>query len=163
MVLNMDKVSPIASISVIIPTRNEEIYIEKCINSLIDCQSIKSDSFKVEFIIVDGMSSDNTVGIVKEKFSNINLKILENPNLFQANAMNLGIQNSSYLNEDSIIIRADAHSIYPKDYILKCWQSIFDAGSGNAGSIQKSVGTNFFTKIIADVILLCGILYLILK
>ena len=147
----MDKVSPIAGISVIIPTRNEEIYIEKCINSLIDCQSIKSDSFKVEFIIVDGMSSDNTVGIVKEKFSNINLKILENPNLFQANAMNLGIQNSSYLNEDSIIIRADAHSIYPKDYILKCWQSIFDAGSGNAGSIQKSVGTNFFTKIIADV------------
>ena len=148
MVLNIDKDKSVVGISIIIPTRNEEIYIEKCINSLLDCQSIKLDSFKVEFIIVDGMSSDNTVEIIKEKFSNLNLKILENPKLYQANAMNIGIDNSNNMGDDSIIIRADAHSKYPKDYIYKCWQSLVNSRSGNAGSIQKSVGINFFTRIV---------------
>jgi len=150
-VLNMDKVKSIVDISVIIPTRNEEKYIEKCINSLQNCQTLTSDSFKVEFLIVDGMSSDNTVEIVKEKFSHLNLKILKNPNLIQAAAMNIGIKNSNSIGENSIIIRADAHSKYPEDYIFKCWQSSFNTGSGNTGSIQKAVGTNFFTKIVADV------------
>ena len=149
--INMNTVKSIVSISVIIPTRNEEKYVEKCINSLQNCQTLTSDSFKVEFLIVDGMSSDKTVDIVKEKFSHLNLKILKNPNLFQAKAMNIGIKNSKHIGEDSIIIRADAHSIYPKDYIFKCWQSSINTGSGNVGSIQKAVGTNFFTKIIADV------------
>ena len=149
--INMKTVKSIVSISVIIPTRNEEKYIEKCINSLQNCQTLNSDSFKVEFLIVDGMSSDKTVDIVKEKFSHLNLKILKNPNLFQAKAMNIGIKNSKNIGENSIIIRADAHSIYPKDYIFKCWQSSINTGSGNVGSIQKAVGTNFFTKIIADV------------
>ena len=55
-------------ISVIIPTRNEEDYIEKCIDSLLNCRTVEASGFNVEFIIVDGMSTDRTVGIVKEKF-----------------------------------------------------------------------------------------------
>ncbi|MAJ90288.1 MAG: hypothetical protein CMD08_03335 [Flavobacteriales bacterium] len=151
MVLGMNKDNPVVGISIIIPTRNEEEYIEECIGSLQNCQTITSKSFKVEFIVVDGMSSDKTLEIVKEKFSHLNLKILENPKLYQANAMNIGIGNSNNIGEDSIIIRADAHSKYPKDYIFKCWQSLINSRSGNAGSIQKAVGINFFTKIVADV------------
>ena len=64
------------NISVIIPTRNEQDYIEECIDSLLNCRSVEASGFNVEFIIVDGMSTDRTVGIVKEKFSHLNLKIL---------------------------------------------------------------------------------------
>ena len=39
-----------------------------------------------------------------------------NPNLYQSYAMNIGIENSNRINETSLIIRADAHSKYPKDY-----------------------------------------------
>ena len=138
-------------ISVIIPTRNEENYIENCINSLLNCRSIDSDLFNVQFIIVDGMSTDRTTVVLKEKFENINLKILNNPNLYQSFAMNIGIDNSNFIDDNSIIIRADAHSIYPKDYIFYCWEALNKSGGGNAGSIQKAVGTNFFTNIVADV------------
>ena len=137
----------IIGISVIIPTKNEEYYIERCINSLLNCRSIDSDSFDVQFIIVDGMSTDKTVGILKEKFDHLNIKILKNSNLYQSFAMNLGVN----ISKSSIIIRADAHSVYPKDYIFQCWQALIKSGAGNAGSIQKAVGTNFFTSIVADV------------
>ena len=139
------------NISVIIPTRNEQDYIEECIDSLLNCRSVEASGFNVEFIIVDGMSTDRTVGIVKEKFSHLNLKILMNPNLYQSYAMNIGIENSNRINETSLIIRADAHSKYPQDYIFQCWQASFNTRGGNAGSVQKAVGTNFFTRIVADV------------
>ncbi|MEC7881234.1 MAG: glycosyltransferase family 2 protein [Chloroflexota bacterium] len=138
-------------ISVIIPTLNEEDHIEKCIDSLLNCRSFETSGFNVEFIIVDGMSTDRTVSIVKEKFGHLNLKILKNPNLYQSYAMNIGIENSNHINELSLIIRADAHSKYPQDYIFQCWQASFNTRGGNAGSVQKAVGTNFFTRIIADV------------
>ena len=70
----MIKESSIVDISVIIPTRNEEKFIENCIKSLLNCRSIKSDSFNVQFIIVDGMSTDKTIEIIEKKFSNLNIK-----------------------------------------------------------------------------------------
>ena len=137
-------------ISVIIPTRNEQDYIEECINSLLDCDEPWYIN-NTEFIIVDGMSTDNTVNIVKEKFGHLKLKVLENPNLYQAYAMNIGIKNSDNSAEYSIVIRADAHSRYPTNYIWSCYLASFNSIGGNAGSIQKAVGTSFFTRIVADV------------
>ena len=147
----MVKENSIVDISVIIPTRNEEKYIEKCIKSLLNCRSIKSNSFNVQFIIVDGMSTDKTINIIEEKFRNLNIKIFKNPNLYQSYAMNIGIKNSKSKKDKSIIIRADAHSIYPEDYIFKCYQALFDSGGSNAGPIQRAIGANFFTKVVADV------------
>ena len=138
--------------SVIIPTRNEEDYIEECINSLLDGY-IPSDT---EFIVVDGMSTDRTIEIVKEKFSHLNLKILENPNLYQAYAMNIGIENSASTSD--VIIRADAHSKYLEGHIERCyrdynsdWIGKLENDVGNLGSVQCAVGINFFTRIVADV------------
>ena len=68
--------------------------------------------------------------------------------------MNIGIKNSKSKKDKSIIIRAD-HSIYPEDYIFKCSQALFDSGGGNVGPIQRAIGTNFFTKVVADVMNLC--------
>ena len=153
--------------TVIIPTRNEEDYIEACINSLLDDWVIST----TEFLIVDGRSTDKTRDIVKEKFTHLNLKILDNPNLYQSYAMNIGIKNSSsvdihpfFHNEGdqpddwpAIIIRADAHCIFPPNYIKNLRKTIRDnvgiEGEGvlNVGSIQNSVGTNTFTKAVATV------------
>ena len=148
MVLVTIDLKEIIGISVIIPTKNEEYYIERCINSLLNCRSIDSDSFDVQFIIVDGMSTDKTVGILKEKFDHLNIKILKNSNLYQSFAMNLGVN----ISKSSIIIRADAHSVYPKDYIFQCWQALIKSGAGNAGSIQKAVGTNKTCRFFEDII-----------
>jgi len=142
--------------SVIIPTRNEEDYIEECINSLLNYCNDPWVLETTEFIIVDGKSEDRTINIVKEKFNYLTLKIFDNPNLYQSFAMNIGIKNSNSSSNNGfgqIIIRADAHSIYPKDYIKKCQKQLKngDGNIGNVGSIQKAVGTNILTKTVASV------------
>ncbi len=57
-------------VSVILPARNEEMFIEKCINSLLD-----QDYENYEIIAIDDMSDDNTGGIIK-KIANRNSKVI---------------------------------------------------------------------------------------
>jgi len=52
-------------VSVIIPERNEEKFISKCIDSIID-QTYQID--KIEILVVDGLSYDKSRDIV-EKYS----------------------------------------------------------------------------------------------
>ena len=99
------------SISIIIPTLNEQDYIADCINSLL----IGLKNFHdYEMIIVDGESNDDTVNIVN-KFCKVNekIKLINNPKKTAPSALNLGLQFS----KSEIIIRCDAHAYYPPEYI----------------------------------------------
>ena len=52
-------------VSVIIPNYNNELFIEKCINSIL------ANSWEnIEIIFIDDVSTDNSLDIVKSKFSN---------------------------------------------------------------------------------------------
>lgn len=74
-------------VSVVVGIRNEERYIEECINSLLNLDYPK-DSY--EIIIVDGMSTDKTKDIV-QKYP---VRFFLNKRKNVAAARNLGLQNS---------------------------------------------------------------------
>lgn len=115
------------SITIIIPTLNEERHIERCIDSLM-CQSFPFN--KMEILIVDGGSVDNTINIVKEiahKYDNI--KTLFNEKKIQSCAFNIGVENSTC----PIIIRLDAHSTYHPEYIRLIVSHLSDKKYGNVG------------------------------
>ena len=98
-------------VSLIIPTLNEEEYLEQTILSLL---SNDYPSNKFELLIVDGLSKDNTVAITQglaKKFPNI--RLMSNSKIYQSAALNIGIKES----KGNFIIRADAHAIYDKNYI----------------------------------------------
>ncbi|TRZ79892.1 MAG: glycosyltransferase [Nitrosopumilales archaeon] len=57
-------------VSIILPARNEEVFIEKCINSLLE-----QDYKNYEIIAIDDMSDDNTGNIIK-KISKVNSKVV---------------------------------------------------------------------------------------
>lgn len=100
-------------LSVICPIYNEEKYIRKCIDSILS-QDYPKDN--LEILFVDGMSTDNTRTIVSEyeiKFPFIHL--LDNSNKVVPYAMNIGIKSA----KGDIIIRLDARTEYPTDYLSK--------------------------------------------
>jgi cellulose synthase/poly-beta-1,6-N-acetylglucosamine synthase-like glycosyltransferase len=74
-------------VSVVVGIRNEEKFIEECVESLLDLDYPK-DSY--EIIIVDGMSTDKTRDIV-QKYP---IKLLLNERKNVAAARNLGVKNA---------------------------------------------------------------------
>jgi succinoglycan biosynthesis protein ExoA len=104
-----------ASILAVIPTLNEERHIETCIRSLMrgDAQ-LRS----IPLVVADGGSTDKTVEIVEHLKSEFpNLQLIHNPKKLQAAAMNLAVLDAS-TPVTQYIVRCDAHSIYPADFIL---------------------------------------------
>ena len=119
-------------VSIILPCRNEEKYITTCIQSLINNQCA---DFQLEIIIVDGMSTDNTVALIQkftEQFSFI--KLLQNPNKTAPFAMNLGIAQA----QGEIIVRADAHAFYPENYVSTLVTQLYSLNADNVGAMWKT-------------------------
>lgn len=120
-------------VTIIIPCRNEEKYIGRCLDSIIENDYAKD---KLEVLILDGLSKDKTRDIIK-KYAELTsyIKLLENDKLFVPYALNKGIKNA----KGDIIIRMDAHSTYEKDYISKCVKYLEEYKVDNVGGIWKTL------------------------
>ncbi len=139
----MRKKSPL--ISIVVPTYNEEKYIEKCLKSLLN-QSYDN----IEILIADGMSVDNTRKIItnlQKKHKNIIL--LDNKEKFQAQGRNLAIRKS----KGDFIAYIDAHSYASKNWVRTLYDSfvklkVEDIKIIGIGSIHKDAAkTNFSNSI----------------
>lgn len=116
-------------ISIICPTYNEEQYIAKCIDSIID-QDI--DSSKIELLLVDGMSTDKTRSIVFDYIKEYSwIKLLDNPERIVPVAMNRGIKEAT----GDIIIRIDAHTHYANSYISSLVNTLERYNATNVGAV----------------------------
>lgn len=131
-------------VSIIIPCRNEEKYIKRCLDSVMEQDYPKE---KLEILIIDGMSKDKTKEIIEKHFSKV--RILENPNKFTPFGLNIGIEAA----KGDIVIRMDAHATYEKDYISKCLKYLKEYEADNVGGVIKTLpGSN---TLIARAITLC--------
>lgn len=86
----------------------------------------------MEVFVVDGMSTDGTREVVltfKERHPFIQL--LDNPKQIVPTALNIGIARSS----GDIILRMDAHTIYPKEYVSRCVDYLFRYDVDNVGGV----------------------------
>lgn len=116
-------------VSVIVPCLNEEKFIAKCLDSIIN-QDYPSGNY--EILVLDGMSTDNTRNIILQythKYPFI--RLINNEKRIIPAAMNLGIKEA----RGSVIIKMDAHSVYPPDYISKCVDALFRYGADNVGGV----------------------------
>jgi glycosyltransferase involved in cell wall biosynthesis len=115
--------------SIIIPTLNEENYIASCLDSIL---ASDIDKNMIEVLVVDGISCDRTVEIVKSYMQKYPfIKLLQNKKKIIPTAINIGIKSA----KGEYIIRIDAHSVYPKDYFSKLlyWSEKLDAD--NVGGV----------------------------
>jgi glycosyltransferase involved in cell wall biosynthesis len=123
-------------VSIIIPCRNEEKFISKCIQSIMANTYPKN---KMEILIIDGMSDDKTREIVKECTETYPcIRLLDNPMRSIPAALNIGIKNL----KGQIVVRMDAHSTYEENYIANCVSYLLRYGADNVGGIWITVPGN---------------------
>lgn len=102
-----------ARISVLVPTRDEEPYIGRCIESLIS-GGFDFSGTGSEILVIDGRSADRTREIVRELAARYPfVRLVDNPKQIQVAALNLGLS----LAVGDVIFRCDAHAEYPPNYI----------------------------------------------
>ena len=120
-------------VSIIIPMRNEEKFIGRCLDSLLP-QIQRRDNF--EILCVDGVSTDKTRQIVQEYASrDSRIRLIENPNKIVSTALNLGIKHS----RGDFIMVAGCHAEYAPDYIDKCLEVFERTGADHVGGYVSTV------------------------
>lgn len=130
-------------LSVICPIYNEEKYITKCIDSILE-QDYPKDNLEV--IFVDGMSKDHTREIVisyTKKYPFI--RMIDNPDRIVPCAMNKGILAS----KGDIIMRIDAHTLYAPNYFSVLVHYLAELNADNVGAVCKTDVLNKTRKSLA--------------
>lgn len=119
--------SQLPNVSVIVPCWNEERYIAKCLDSIIQGDYPKD---KLEVLVVDGMSEDRTRDIIRQySLQHQFVQLLDNPRRIIPAGMNLAISKARGL----IIMKMDAHARYENDYIYRCVRSLHGYHADNVG------------------------------
>ena len=120
------------TVSIIIPTRNEEKFVEKCLRSFLDSDY---PGELIEIIVVDGKSDDRTEEIVGKISSSDNrVQLIKNEKKITPVAMNLGIKAS----KGEYVFFSGAHSEMPSDYVKKCIQHALETNADNVGGVVKT-------------------------
>ena len=135
------------TVSVIVPVYNEELYIEAFVDSLLKQDY---DFSKLEVILVDGNSTDETLRMLKEKMANVpfSYKILNNEKRITPVSLNIAIKES----KNDIIVRLDVHSEYPSNYISKCVYYLNNTDADNVGCTLETKSKGKIGNAISNVL-----------
>jgi cellulose synthase/poly-beta-1,6-N-acetylglucosamine synthase-like glycosyltransferase len=114
MLSNNEITSHTKEVAIIVAVRNEQNYIRKCLDSLLN-QDFPPDRFQI--IVIDGLSEDNTKSVVEEYQKRFpeRITLYDNPNRVQAVGRNIGIKNSS----SEFVLYIDGHSQPSSSYVRK--------------------------------------------
>ena len=135
-------------VSIIIPCKNEAVFIHDCVSSLLDNDYPKEF---LEILIVDGMSTDGTSDIIEQcaKRSSI-VSHIKNEKKTTPTSLNCGLTHA----RGDVIIRADCHAWYPSNYISSLVDALLQSGAHNVGGrlVTKPRRTTLLGKSIAAVL-----------
>lgn len=130
-------------VSVLVPMRNEEGFIETCLASI--CAQDYPEEL-LEIVVLDGESTDGSCALVLAMSEHDpRIRLLNNPGRLQARAMNIGIEAAT----GEIIVRADAHALYGTNYVSICVGHLVAGAADNVGGKQVGVGDSAFSRAVA--------------
>ncbi len=132
-------------VSILVPCLNERDFIGPCLTSIRNFQ--RPDGVEFEVLVLDGLSTDGTREIVAAICdTDTNVGLIDNPGRIQSTALNLGVERAS----GEFIVRLDAHSVYPPDYVLRCFQAAIRTGADNVGGLVSTLarGTGYQASLV---------------
>ena len=101
-------------ISLLIPIRNEEVYIRQSLEAVLH-QDYPQD--QMEVLIADGRSTDLTrqiVQVYQQKYPN--LKLIDNPGKIVPTGINAALRQA----KGNVMVRVDGHTLIAPDYASSC-------------------------------------------
>ena len=115
--------------SVVVPCRDEERFIGACLDSIL-ASEYPPDRFEV--IVADGMSRDRTREIVaRHSVRHPSIRLIDNPSQTTPAGLNAGLAVA----RGDIIMRMDAHVVYPPTYMPRLVTALLESGADNVGGV----------------------------
>ncbi len=134
-------------VAIIVPCRNEERYIGRCLDSLL---ANDYDQQLMDIVIVDGMSTDRTREVVADYATRYAcVRLIDNPSRSKPTALNLGISATNA----EVVMRIDAHAWYAPNYIQTLVLALGKYGVENVGGVRETaVGESAWQKAVGVVV-----------
>jgi glycosyltransferase involved in cell wall biosynthesis len=116
-------------VSIVIPCRNEVRYIGPCLDSIL-ASDYPQD--RLEVVIADGLSDDGTRDLIRRyALEHPRITMIDNPQRIAPCAVNLAIRAA----RGEVIVRMDAHAMYPADYLRRLVAAQQETGAENVGTV----------------------------
>jgi succinoglycan biosynthesis protein ExoA len=130
-------------VSVIVPCRNEIQHIHAFLDSVFRQEL---GEIEMEVLVADGMSDDGTRGVLAEFERRVpGLRAIDNPEQIVSTGLNRTIREA----KGEIIIRMDAHSLYPPDYVRSCVEVLNETNAENVGGPILTRANGYIAQAIA--------------
>lgn len=129
-------------VTVLLPVFNEEGFIDACLSSL----ASQDYEAEMEVIVADGGSSDHTLDRLESWRERMPLmRIIDNPGRLQSHGLNLAATEA----KGEILLRADAHTTYPPNYVRTSVESLEETKATAVGGVQAAVADGGFGVAVA--------------
>ncbi|MFZ5800907.1 MAG: glycosyltransferase [Candidatus Omnitrophota bacterium] len=140
----------IFSVSIIIPTHNRQRLLKEALLSL---NGVLYPRDKLEVVVVDDGSTDNTEEAVNSLSDKVNYKLrfLREPKLGISHAKNAGVRNSS----GEIIVSTDDDCMFEKDWLDKLLSAFTSEKVGVVGGPDKPFSEGSIFSQCADYVFTC--------
>jgi succinoglycan biosynthesis protein ExoA len=131
-------------VTVIVPVRDEAASLRGCLASL-SVQDYPAE--RLEILVVDGMSADDTAGVAREIAASAprTIRVIENRKRTAAAAMNAGIREA----RGEVIVRLDAHAEAAPDFVRRSVAALERTGADCVGGPIATVGDGTTGRAIA--------------
>jgi succinoglycan biosynthesis protein ExoA len=139
----MDTPTGLPLVSIIVAMRNEERFIERCLDS-VATQDYPRELLEV--LVVDGRSTDRSREIVSGMLDRVpHLRLLDNERRISPVAFNIGIRNA----RGKVLTIISAHCSLAPDYVSSCVEYLQKTDADCVGGPIETVGETEGAKAIA--------------
>ncbi len=137
----MSQVRP--SVTLIVPTRNEEQHIDRCLEAL---TAQMYPAHRLTVMVVDGQSTDRTREVVGRWMErDPRVRLLDNPRRVMPAGLNVGIQAAT----TDLVGVISGHSAVDPDYVDHTVTLLQDSGAASVGGRIERVATTAWQRAIA--------------
>lgn len=133
----------VRSVSVVVPLRNEAAHVDDLVADI----ARQDFAGPIEVLVADGESTDGSAERLHAaaRRHRVDLRVLPNPGLTVPHGLNRCLDVAG----GDLVVRLDAHSRYPADYVRRCVAASEETGADNVGGTYVAEGRTRYERAVA--------------